>query len=274
MLACCACDDNELTGDDGQAAQPPVFASNYSEVAIPSEDVEALPVALTPAPEDSGGPTAAGEEMFKFQATRATRTTRWGVDVNFDSERSLTVSAIPHGDPGQHSAITVCNASAAKPLKAGDVIVAINSSTTQAAMMDDLKQETSLTMDIVRRSKFDATIERKSTLDDKGQTKQESLGLKVVRSDGKLLIDKIDIKGPIKRYNAQNYLQPLVRGDVIVAVDSSTTCDEMVRQIKECAKFTLSIERRQESGRQRSTVVSLPAFDELGDSRWDTAQAA
>ena len=95
----------------------------------------------------------------------------------------------------------------------------------------------------------------------------------MVRSNGKLLIDKIDIKGPIKRYNAQNYLQPLVRGDVIVAVDSSTTCDEMVRQIKECAKFTLSIERRQESGSRRSSVVSLPALEELGDSRGATAQA-
>ena len=212
--------------------------------------------------------------MFKFQAMRATRTCRWGLDINSDSDRSLTVAAIPPCVAGNHSAMVKCNASAAKPIKAGDVIVAINAATTQAAMLEKLKQETSLTMDIVRRSKFDAVIERNPTLDDKGQAKQESLGLKVVRSNGKLLIDKIDIKGPIKRYNAQNYLQPLVRGDVIVAVDSSTTCDEMVRQIKESAKFTLSIERRQESGRQRSTVVSLPAFDELGDSRWDTAQAA
>jgi hypothetical protein len=268
-----------------------MFASNYSEVGLPFDEVEALPVALTPdtdpdspgrglraprpAPEDAGGPPAAGEERFKFEATRATRTTRWGVDVNFDSERSLTVSAIPPGNPGQHSAITVCNASAAKPLKAGDVIVAINSSTTQAAMMDDLKQETSLTMDIVRRSTFDAVIERKSTLDDKGQTKQESLGLKVVRSNGKLLIDKIDIKGPVKRYNAQNYLQPLVRGDVIVSVDSNTECDEMVRRIKECAQFTLSVERPAPTSSRRASAISFTAgLDDLGDSRWDTARAA
>ena len=134
MLACCACEKSELAGDDGQAAQPSVFASNYSEVAIPSEDVDVLAVALTPAHEDSGGPTAAGEEMFKFQAVRATRTTRWGVDVNSDSDRSLTVAAIPPCDPDRHTAMVVCNASAAKPIKAGDVIVAINAATTQAAM--------------------------------------------------------------------------------------------------------------------------------------------
>ena len=110
---------------------------------------------------------------------RATRTCRWGVDINSDSDRSLTVAAIPPCDPDRRTAMVVCNASAAKPITAGDVIVAINAATTQAAMLEKLKQETSLTMDIVRRSKFDAVIERKSTLDDKGQTKQESLGLKV-----------------------------------------------------------------------------------------------
>jgi hypothetical protein len=130
-------------------------------------------------------------------------------------------------------------------------------------------------MDIVRRSTFDAVIERKSTLDDKGQTKQESLGLKVVRSNGKLLIDKIDIKGPVKRYNAQNYLQPLVRGDVIVSVDSNTECDEMVRRIKECAQFTLSVERPAPTSSRRASATSFSAgLDDLGDSRWDTARAA
>ena len=203
--------------------------------------------------------------MFKFQAMRATRTCRWGVDINSDSDRSLTVAAIPPCVAGNHSAMVKCNASAAKPINAGDVIVAINAATTRAAMLKELQQETSLTMDVVRRSKFDAVIKRNST--------QESLGLKLVRSDGKLLIDKLGIKGPIKRYNAQNCLQPLVRGDVIVAVDSNTTFDEMVRQIQESAKFTLSIERPQESGRRRSSVVSLTALEELGDSRGATAQA-
>ena len=49
MLACCAsaCDKSELTGDDGAGGTVPMFASNYSEVGLPFDEVEALPVALT-----------------------------------------------------------------------------------------------------------------------------------------------------------------------------------------------------------------------------------
>ena len=47
MLACCACEKSELTGDDGAGGTVPMFASSYSEVGLPFDEVEALPVALT-----------------------------------------------------------------------------------------------------------------------------------------------------------------------------------------------------------------------------------
>ena len=48
----------------------------------------------------------------------------------------------------------------------------------------------------------------------------------------------------IMSYNARNYLKPLVKGDVVVAVDGKATDEAMLKQINTSQKFTLSIERR------------------------------
>ena len=42
----------------------------------------------------------------------------------------------------------------------------------------------------------------------------------------------------------RNYLKPLVKGDVVVAVDGKETVEEMLKLITTSSKFTLSIERR------------------------------
>ena len=67
------------------------------------------------------------------------------------------------------------------------------------------------------------------------------------------MIDGIDLSyrtgssngmSAIMSYNAKNHLKPLVKGDVVVAVDGKETVEEMLQQITTSSKFTLSIERR------------------------------
>ncbi len=67
------------------------------------------------------------------------------------------------------------------------------------------------------------------------------------------MIDGIDLSyrtgssngmSAIMSYNAKNHLKPLVKGDVVVAVDGKATDEEMLKQITASQKFTLSIERR------------------------------
>ena len=123
----------------------------------------------------------------------------------------------------------------------------------QTAEVEKLKHETSLTADIVRHSKFDAVIHRNPTFDAGRIPTQESLGMTLIRSDGKLVIEGIDLSfrtgssngmSAIMSYNAKNHLKPLVKGDVVVAVDGKATDEEMLKQITTSQKFTLSIERR------------------------------
>ena len=116
----------------------------------------------------------------------------------------------------------------------------------QTAEVEKLKHETSLTADIVRHSTFDAVIHRNPTFDAGRIPTQESLGMTLIRSGGKLVIDGIDLTrmSAIISYNEKNYLKPLVKGDVVVAVDGKETVEEMLQQITTSSKFTLSIERR------------------------------
>ena len=154
-------------------------------------------------------------------------------------------------------ALAVCNNAAraygATELLPGDVIVAIDGATRQAEMVEKLKHETSLSADIVRHSKFDAVIHRNPTFDAGRIPTQESLGMTLIRSGGRLVIDGIDLSyrkeskngmSAIMKYNAKNHLKPLVKGDVVVAVDGKATDEEMLKQITASQKFTLSIERR------------------------------
>jgi hypothetical protein len=190
-------------------------------------------------------PAASNTEAFRFILTRALRTTSWGVDFASASDRSLTVVSIAPG-----YALAVCNDAAraygATELLPGDVIVAIDGATSQAELVEKLKNETSLTADIVRHSKFDAVIHRTPTFDAGRIPTQESLGMTLIRSGGKLVIDGIDLTrmSAIISYNEKNYLKPLVKGDVVVAVDGKETVEEMLQQITTSSKFTLSIERR------------------------------
>lgn len=284
-MFCCttSCEKSVCPGDELQPKQP-VYPSNWSEeAAFPyTDDDDATAFKLTPdtAPEPADlfspkksrpAATVVGEETFKFLMTRAKKTTSWGVDFAADSGMSLTVSSLKPG-----GAIAECNAAArsyaAKPLAPGDVIVAIDGATTQAEMVAKLTQETSLTADVVRTSAFDAVIVRNSTRD--GSSTPESLGMKVIRSNGKLLIEKIELTpSPIKRYNAQNHVKPLVVGDTIVSVDSTENWDEMIYIINTSAKFTLSIERRKQPDKKRSNARA--AVDERHrDSVRDVARAA
>ena len=141
-------------------------------------------------------------------------------------------------------------------------------------MIEKLKRETSLTADIVRYSKFDAVLEK--TADP-----TESFGMNlnhIVVCDTNLKtlsIDKIDPKAsPVQRYNEQNYLKPLIRGDVIVAVDSITAPDEMIKKIKTSAKVTLSIERHQRFGQKLPRAAPAPTIDGRVDSGREIAEAA
>jgi hypothetical protein len=233
-----------------------------------------VPSAWTPdtEPEADVLHTPTASEKFKFQMTRATRTTNWGVDFLSHAACSLTIAALT---PGQ--ALVESNAMArsyaAQPLKPGDVIVSIDGATTQAEMVEKLKQETSLTADIVRYSKFDALIERKDL--------EESFGMNLVQisvSDTNLRnlsIDLIDSKAsPVKRYNEQNYLKPLIRGDVIVAVNSLRTPEEMIQQIKTGSKITLSIERHQRYGQKLPPAPTAPKIERPVDSVRQVAEAA
>jgi hypothetical protein len=259
MLACCACDTSALPADRVEGP-----------VQLAEEGAE-FPFALKPdtAPDSPGCGAQASpflaeasfEEKFEFLMTRATPTTNWGIDFQSDSERSLTVRAVEQGQ-----AMAQCNKSArfyaAKPLKPGDVIVSVDGATSQAAMVEKLKKETSLTAEIVRYLKFDAVIDTDSSYDAAKPT-QKSFGMQVSRVEGKLMICKIDSgPSPIKCYNTKNYLKPLVSGDVIVAVDSKTTFDEMIEQIKTSTKVTLSIERRQQFGQKVSVVSHVQAMPE------------
>jgi hypothetical protein len=170
-----------------------------------------------------------------------------------------------------------CNDSAcfyaAKPLRPGDVILSVDGATSQAAMVEKLKKETSLTAEIVRYSKFDAFIETDSTSDGNKPT-QTPLGMTVSRTNGKIVIDKIDVgPSPIKRYNEQNYFKPLVSGDVIVAVNSKKAFDEMIQQMKTSTKLILSIERHQDIGRPRVHSHATKT-ERYTDSGGEVAQAA
>jgi hypothetical protein len=218
---------------------------------VPSE--EDVPLALPPDTEPeldaSDGDTA--PEKFTFHMTRETKTTNWGVDLQSDSAKTLTIATL---EPGL--ALAKCNANAstyaAKPVKPGDVIVSIEGATSQAEMVEKLKNNTSLMVDIVRYAKFVAVIERDA--DPYLPDSQEPLGMSLIRtSKGKLLIDDIDLRpSPIKRYNATNFLKPLVAGDMIVAVGDATTSDGMIQQITTGKKLVLSIERRPTISRKSS----------------------
>jgi C-terminal processing protease CtpA/Prc len=209
-------------------------------------------------------------QKFKFHMKRAKRTTSWGVDFQSHSGCSLTIVAL---GPGQAivESNTWARLYAAQPLKPGDVIVSIDGATTQAEMVEKLKEETSLTADIVRYSKFEAVIERSVTADFK-----ESFGMNIVQTHGNhLSIDKIDTKSsPVKRYNDQNYVKPLIRGDVIVAVDSITTPDEMIQRIQAGPKVTLSIERHQRFGQKLPPAPPAPTIQRPVDSVREIAEAA
>jgi hypothetical protein len=226
------------------------------------------------------------KESFKFHMAREKRTTSWGVDFTNDSENSLTVASVVSGH-----ALAVCNAVAsayaAKALKPGDVIVSIDGATTQGAMVEKLKNETSLIADIVRYSSFDALIERSLTFDaGDGNSIPEPLGMQVSSYDGKLLINKIELQpSPIKRYNDQSYLKPLVKGDVIVAVNSKEAFEDMIHLVKTCAQLTLSIERRQlfsqrqterfgKSDSARNTAANASQRFGKDSGKSDIAQAA
>jgi len=127
---------------------------------------------------------------------------------------------------------------APKPLKPGDVIVSIGDAQTKVGMVETLRQETVVTADVVRNSKFEAKIEKNSP--------QESLNMDVIESLGKLVIQKIAPKSSgITRYNVDNYCTPLVEGDLIVAVNGKDKVDDMISIIKSSVSFTLSIERAQ-----------------------------
>jgi hypothetical protein len=164
---------------------------------------------------------------------RSSAQTPWGVDLTSDSGYSLTVVAVsPEGALGK------CNATAPKPLKPGDVIVSIGDAQTKVGMVETLRQETVVTADVVRNSKFEAKIEKNSP--------QESLNMDVTESLGKLVIQKIAPKSSgITRYNVDNYCTPLVEGDLIVAVNGKDKVDDMISIIKSSVSFTLSIERAQ-----------------------------
>jgi hypothetical protein len=209
-------------------------------------DLAAVKLAVKPMP------TALDMLTFKYILTRAHRTTNWGVDFASASDQSLTVVALAPGH-----ALAVCNNAAraygATELLPGDVIVAIDGATKVAEMVEKLKHETSLTADIVRHSKFDAVIHRNPTFDAGRIPTQESLGMTLIRSGGRLVIDGIDLSyrtgssngmSAIMSYNAKNHLKPLVKGDVVVAVDGKATDEEMLKQITTSQQFTLSIERR------------------------------
>jgi hypothetical protein len=226
------------------------------------------------------------KETFKFHMAREKRTTSWGVDFTNDSENSLTVASVVSGH-----ALAVCNAVAsayaAKALAPGDVIVSIDGAKTQVAMIEKLKNETSLIADIIRYSTFDAAIERSLTFDvGDGNSRLEPLGMQVSNCDGKLFIDKIDLKpSPIKRYNDQNYMKPLVKGDVIVAVNGEEAFEDMIHLVKTCAQLTLSVERRQQFGKRqterfgksdsaRNTAANASHRFGKDERRSDIAQAA
>jgi hypothetical protein len=173
------------------------------------------------------------EETFVYTMERSTQQTPWGVDLTSDSGYSLTVIAVsPDGALGK------CNATAPKPLKPGDVIVAIGDATTKVGMVEKLKRETNVTVDVVRNTKFEATIVKNSP--------QESLSMDVSESGGKLLIQKIAPKSSaITRYNAENSSTPLVESDIIVSVNGSDKVDDMINHLKNSTTFTLSIVRGQ-----------------------------
>ena len=148
----------------------------------------------------------------------------------------MTVASV---DPEQ--ALAKCNALSANPIKPGDVVLSIQGTDTQSEMVEKLRQEIALTANVVRFSKFEAVIERESAGERAGMQVQIP---QVTPAGGKLMITKIeDYTSPVTRYNANNYLKPLVKGDFIIAVDSKDTPDEMVEQIKANQTFTLSIER-------------------------------
>jgi hypothetical protein len=272
MLHCCTCDKSALPDED-PSAQPTTPYRPRDEFAFAGGDeASAVPLALNmdTAPEGeeiAAPPGSRGEETFKFHMARATRKTNWGVHFVSDSKSSLTIASL---EPGK--ALAECNdlasSYAAKPIRPGDVIVSVDGATTQAAMVEKLKQETSLTAEIVRWSKFDAVIENPSRV---------SLGMEVIPSDGKLMIGKIELtQNPVKHYNARNYVKPLVAGDMIVAVDSEVSTDEMIRRINNRAVFTLSIERHQQLGQQKYLGGSRSASKEVvpDDAAVEIAKAA
>jgi hypothetical protein len=236
MFSCCT-NNSAVVSDDVQVAQSSGPQGEAEEPTVP--DLKPPPVAAA-APVGTGAdkkvkkPDALpGEEAFLFHMERTTQQTPWGVDLTSDSGYSLTVVAVsPDGALGK------CNATAVKPLKPGDVIVAIGDATSKVAMVEKLKQETLLAVDVVRNSKFEAHIVKNSP--------QESLNMDVTESNGKLLIQKIAPKSSgITRYNTDNYCTPLVEGDIITAVNGKDKVDEMINQIKNNVQFTLSVVRSQ-----------------------------
>jgi C-terminal processing protease CtpA/Prc len=262
MFHCCttACDKTGLPGAEKVKSAEPVSCRAEVPLKLPMDE-EAVDTAVELGDSKLANDSmmlAEGSIKFKFHMARSTKTTKWGVDFAADSGQSLTMVSL---EPGQAMAQSNDSARtyAAQPLKPGDVIVSIDGEATQGAMVEKLKKGVSLTADIVRYSKFDAVIER-------NETAGEPLGMDVVRSNGKLVIDKIDLNpGPIKRYNAKNYLKPLVKGDVIVAVDSKDTCDDMMMKINSAAKFTLRIERRQELGPKKTTDMNERVKEPMGE---------
>ena len=131
-----------------------------------------------------------------------------------------------------------CNAATKNPLRPGDVILSIGGTKTKNEMVQMLKDETSMTLEIIRHTKFEAEIEKTSP--------QEPLCMDVSELNGQLVIQQISPRmSAVTRYNAKHFTKPLVESDLICAVNGKTQLEEMVKLIKQSLKFTLTITRGQ-----------------------------
>ena len=146
-------------------------------------------------------------------------------------------------------------------IKPGDVLVKVETGnafgrmwrSSTREMLEALKTRTTVNVEVVRNTKFDAKISKFSGEDsrdsDPGGSRDRLMD--VVQVGGRLLIEKLSpspsgrriIRIEAERYNVEQFKKPLVSGDIIVAVDGTESLNAMIEQMEAKPAFTLSVVR-------------------------------